>query len=56
MHHPMTHLWVSILAMVSKSDNDGGLDGLGDRFPKVSNSGCGDVGGVWKKFHWCRCW
>ena len=34
--------------MVSKSDNDGGLDGLGDRFSKVSNSGCGDVGGVWK--------
>ena len=30
--------------MVSKSDNDGGFDGLGDRFSKVSNSGCGDVG------------
>ena len=34
--------------MVSKSDNDRGLDGLGDRFSKVSNSGCGDVSGVWK--------
>lgn len=33
---------------MSKSDNDGGLDDLGDRFSKVSNSGCGDVGGVWK--------
>ena len=36
--------------MVLKGDNDGGLDGLGDRFSNVSNSGCGDVGGVWKSY------
>ena len=37
--------WVSILAKVSKSDNDGGLDDLGDRSSKVSKYG---VRVVWR--------
>ena len=40
--------WVSILAKVSKSDNDGGLDDLGDRSSKVSKYGDDDVGVVWR--------
>ena len=51
MHHPMTHL-VEILVVVGfpfrqwcqRVTMTEGFDGLGDRFSKVSNSGCGDVG------------
>lgn len=35
--------WVSVEAMVSKSEKDGGLD---DKSSKVSILGVGDVGGV----------